>query len=188
MPPPYTQIAVKFAQALVDADFALAASLLAPDLRREFTPELLAEHLHRMYEGYADGPPTSVHFPEEGVMEDWPTKQPGDLGWVYVGILGDDFVEAVAVIVSNIEDKPLIRDTQCGRPSDLHLPPPLTLSPSHPLTPSPHEPTHHIDLGPHDHRPGDRAGRGSPLRVGPLPRPRPWPAPLPQMLVRHGRC
>jgi hypothetical protein len=65
----------------------------------------------------AEGEPHTVHFdPQFAQTESWPAKLPGDLGRVYVGIEGDDFVEAVTVIVAEVNGKLLIRDIEWGRP------------------------------------------------------------------------
>lgn len=68
-----------------------------------------------MYEGYADGPATSVHLDPEFSMEEWPGKQLGDVGWVYVSIQGEGFVEAVTVIVSAVDVTLTIRNIEWGR-------------------------------------------------------------------------
>ena len=113
----YTDIARDFAQALVDAHYDDAASMLAPALRRRYTPTEFARHVRAMYEGYApDETPAAVHVDEEFSSTAWPTKLPGDIGYAYVGILGEDFVEAVTVIVSSVEGAILIRDIEWGRP------------------------------------------------------------------------
>jgi hypothetical protein len=49
-------------------------------------------------------------------MEEWPRKRPGDIGWVYVGIEGDDFIEAVTVVVADVDGALLIREVEWGRP------------------------------------------------------------------------
>lgn len=113
---PYAEVAVAFAQALVDGEFARAESLLAPELRRQLPQEALRENLYAMFRGYAEGEPQRVHFDEEFQMETWPRKLPGDVGWVYVGIEGDDFVEAVSVVVADVEGTLLIREVKWGRP------------------------------------------------------------------------
>ncbi len=112
----YAEVAIAFASALVDGDFAHAESLLAPDLRLEYPSETLREKFASMFRGYALGEPRSVHFEDEFQMENWPAKQPGDIGWAYVGIDGDDFVEAVAVVVADVDGKHLIRELEWGRP------------------------------------------------------------------------
>jgi hypothetical protein len=38
------------------------------------------------------------------------------MGWAYVGIEGDDFIEAIAVVVATISGELLIREIEWGRP------------------------------------------------------------------------
>lgn len=111
----YEQVAIDFASALVDRKFAHAHELLTPDLKREMTPEMLLEALNGMC-AYSPGRPKRIHFDPQHSMESWPDKEPGDLGWVYIGILGDDFVEAVTVIVAEVDGRALIREIEWGRP------------------------------------------------------------------------
>jgi len=113
---PHGQVAVAFASALVDGDFSKAHALLTPTLRQEMTPASLREKLYSMWRGYSTGEPRSIHFDEEFSHEDWPAKLPGDIGWAYVGIEGDGFVEAVTVTVADVEGSLLIRDIEWGRP------------------------------------------------------------------------
>jgi hypothetical protein len=113
---PYAEVAVAFASALVDEDFARAEALLAPELRRHLTPEALRENLYAMFRGYAEGDPRTVHFDEEFQLQEWPNKLPDDVGWVYVGIEGDDFVEAVSVVVAEVNGELFIRKVDWGRP------------------------------------------------------------------------
>ena len=49
-------------------------------------------------------------------MADWATRQNGDIGWVYISISGEDFLEAVTVIVSDEQGCPKIRQIEWGRP------------------------------------------------------------------------
>ncbi len=113
---PYIEVAASVASALVSGDFARANALLSPELRIRFTPDALREELFGMFRGYADGEPRSIYFDEQFQMEDWPDKQAGDVGWAYVGIEGDDFVEAVTVVVAKIKSELLIREIEWGRP------------------------------------------------------------------------
>ena len=113
---PHAEIAIAFARALVDGDFARAASLLTPGLCREYTEEIMREKFNAMFRNYAKGEPRSIHFEEQFQLENWPAKQPGDIGWAYVGIDGDDFVEAVSVVISEVDGKNLIREIEWGRP------------------------------------------------------------------------
>jgi hypothetical protein len=111
---PYGEVAVAFASALVGGDFSRAHGLLAPELRTQLTPEVLREKLSGMCRRGAEA--RSVHFDEQIQMDDWPGKLADDVGWAYVGIEGDNFIEAVTVIVAKIDGKFLIRDVEWGRP------------------------------------------------------------------------
>jgi hypothetical protein len=113
---PYAEVAVAFASALVDGDFARAESLLTPDLRQQLSREVLREKLYAMFRGYAEGEPRRALFDEEFQLEEWRRKRPGDIGWVYVGIEGEDFLEAVNVVVASVEGRLLIRQVEWGRP------------------------------------------------------------------------
>jgi len=113
---PYIEVAVAFASALVGGDFARANALLVPELRTQLTPDGLREKFYGMFRGYSGGEPRSVHFDEEFQMYDWPDKRADDVGWAYVGIEGDGFVEAVSVVVAKINGALLIREIEWGRP------------------------------------------------------------------------
>ena len=113
---PHAKVAIEFASALVEKDFARAEALLTPELRQELTREVLRARLYGMFRGYSESEPRSIRFDEKGQMEEWPGKQRGDIGWAYVSIEGDDFVEAVGVVVSAVGDKRLIREVKWGRP------------------------------------------------------------------------
>ena len=113
---PYAEVAVAFASALVDGDFDRAASMLAPDLRHRLPPAALREKLYAMFRGYAKGEPRAVHFDEEFQLEEWPGKLPSDVAWAYVGIEGDDFIEAVSVVVADFDGRLLVREVTWGRP------------------------------------------------------------------------
>jgi hypothetical protein len=109
-------IALAFAQALVDGDFARAHAMLATALHETLSADSLREHLVQMlaYTGQsAEGAAARV----ESEMDDWPDKQPGDAGWAYVSISKDgpeaSYAEAVIVVVT---DEGLIRDVAWGRP------------------------------------------------------------------------
>lgn len=113
---PHGKVVVAFATALVDGDFARAHALLAPALQQQISPESLRHSLYAMFRGYSSGEPKSIHFDEEFALEDWPHKDPGDIGWAYVGIGGDDFVEAVSVTVADVKGSHLVRGIEWGRP------------------------------------------------------------------------
>ena len=112
----HTKVAVAFAAALVSGDFQTAWNLLTPSLQQEFPPQRLQERLDDMFSYFDCGMPNLVHFDDDFVMEDWPEKCPDDLGWVYVSICSRGHVEAVTVIVTEVDTKALIRDITWGRP------------------------------------------------------------------------
>jgi hypothetical protein len=109
-------VAVTFAQALVDGDYARAHALLAPALRDEQTAADLRTHLHAMFEEYADGEPERVAYDAAFAMKEWPGKLAHDLCHVYVGIEGGEFVEGVSLVVAEIDGQTLIRAIEWGRP------------------------------------------------------------------------
>lgn len=90
--------------------------MLAPELQRQLTPDDLRSQLYAMFEGYAAGRPERIGFEDKYAHEDWPGKLPGDLGYAYVSIEGEDFVEAVIVTVADVAGKHVIRHIEWGRP------------------------------------------------------------------------
>ena len=113
---PFEEVAVSFASALVAGEFERARSLLTPELRAEISEVELRNLLLGMFEQYADGHPTGIHFDDEFSLLEWASKQSGDVGWAYVGITGEDFVEAVSVTISEVGGSKLIRNIEWGRP------------------------------------------------------------------------
>jgi hypothetical protein len=113
---PASEVAVAFASALVAGDFVRANAMLAPPLRQILSPEKLHKKLYGMFDSYADGDPKDILFDEDGGVMDWPPEFPNDLGSVYVGIMGDEFLEAVTVTVADIDGGHLIREIVWGRP------------------------------------------------------------------------
>lgn len=109
----YGQVALKFASALAHGDFDQAHRCICEKHKSDWS----AAQLRTAYEGmieYGDGSANFVEVME--TMTDWPTRVEGDLGWVYVAIAGDDFSEAVAVIVSEDDGEQRIREIEWGRP------------------------------------------------------------------------
>jgi hypothetical protein len=113
---PYQEVALAFATSLIERDFSRARGMLAPGLRAKLTEADLEEQLTAMYRSYADGQPEHALLIPEGTAEEWPAKEPGDIGFAYVSISGEDFNEAVSVIVSDIVGALVIREIEWGRP------------------------------------------------------------------------
>jgi hypothetical protein len=110
------KVAIDFAQALVEGDYELANSFLAPDIRSVRTPEQLRQDYEGMISIYSNPGSARVVFDPQFTMTDWPGIRPGDVGWAYVSIVGDGFVEAVTVVIAEYEDELLIREIEWGRP------------------------------------------------------------------------
>ena len=113
---PHEEIAVAFATALVERDFVRAQQFLDTELKKRFPPDALRDQFYGMFRCYAEGEPKRIHFDTEFSHVDWPAKLASDLGWAYVGIEGDDFVEAVTVTVAQAASAPVIREIEWGRP------------------------------------------------------------------------
>jgi hypothetical protein len=113
---PFEDVAVSFASALVADDVDRAVTFLAPALRAELPAASLRNRFLAMLGGSAHGRRTAIHFDDEFSLVEWPAKQPGDVGWAYVGIEGDSFVEGLSVTVANVAGVHLIREIEWGRP------------------------------------------------------------------------
>ena len=109
----YAVFADQFAHALADGRFVEAHALLAEEAQNA----LPAAQLKKQYEemiAYGPGPGTHVEVMQ--TLDAWPDKQKGDLGWVYVAIAGDNFSEAVTVVVTRTGPRLAIRTVEFGRP------------------------------------------------------------------------
>jgi len=113
----YQELAVAFASALVDGDFARATEMLGPPLSETVSAADLNDSFDRMYRSYAeDDRPKRVWFDAEFSGEQWPAKQNGDVGWAYVAVQGEECVEAVTVTVAEKAGRLFIREVEWGRP------------------------------------------------------------------------
>jgi len=114
----YQKIAVDFASALSEKKFDVAHQFLAEELQDEYSPDSLKEEMFEMFDVYEwNTEPHSIEFDQSsGSMEEWPDKIENDIGWAYVGIIGDSAVEAVAVIVTETSEGLKIRSIEWGRP------------------------------------------------------------------------
>ena len=63
---------------------------------------------------YGNGPASRAELTV--TMDTWPTREPGDIGWAYVSIVGEGLVEAVTVVVSDSLGAPRVRELEWGRP------------------------------------------------------------------------
>jgi hypothetical protein len=109
----FNETATQFANALVQRDYSLAHSLLADALKGELPPDQLQARYEGMIAAYGN-PAQAAEVME--TLTDWPDKQPGDLGWAYVAISGENFSEAVTLTLADQGGQPAIREIVWGRP------------------------------------------------------------------------
>ena len=110
---PHGKIAFEFASALVSGDFEKAHELLAGSEKLEWSSSDLRNEFEQMID-YGGGPPN--HIEVMNVMDDWPKKIPGDVGWAYAAIAGDGYSEGIAVVVCSENGNHRIRQIEWGRP------------------------------------------------------------------------
>lgn len=109
----YSKVALKFASALVSGNYEQAHALISQSRKDEWSASWLQAEYEEMI-AYGDGPASFVEVMV--TMEDWPARQEKDVGWAYVAIAGDEYSEAVAVVICNEHGHMRIRDIEWGRP------------------------------------------------------------------------
>lgn len=112
----YVETAVAFSSALSSGDWERAHAFLVPALQDELSPSRLRREYLRLFPDSTNGSPTIVQFDEQFAMDDWPDKQPGDVGWAYVSLCGEHVIEALTVIVTDAGGALRIRSVEWGRP------------------------------------------------------------------------
>jgi hypothetical protein len=65
---------------------------------------------------YGFGPIQGAEVMEKFIIEKWPDRQTGDLAVVYVALGGDNFSEAVTLMLAEYGQETLIRQLEWGRP------------------------------------------------------------------------
>ncbi len=110
-----TRVAEQFGRLIAQGDYATAHSLLTESARAAHSPADLQQAVEQMI-AIGDGPITDVTLVSECILDDWPSKQEGDVGYVYVSLDGDGFCEAVTVTLTREADEIRIRKLEWGRP------------------------------------------------------------------------
>ena len=110
-----TTIAEQFGHAITRCDYLAAHSLLSERAQIIHSPERIKQSVEKMIAA-GDGPITDAELVTECILEDWPARQEGDVGYVYVALVGDGFCEAVAVTLVREADAIRIRQLEWGRP------------------------------------------------------------------------
>jgi len=109
------RVAEQFGRHIADADYNAAHSLLTKAAQQKYTPEGFKRSFEEMT-AYAPGPIHKVEVDPEFVLEDWPAKIADDIASVYVGLFGEEYVEAVTLVVSCEDGDVRVRDVEWGRP------------------------------------------------------------------------
>lgn len=109
----YPKFASRFATALTDGEYETAHDMLSSDMQQKYTAEALGNAFEAMVK-YGGSPAKVDGFVE--TMEDWPDRKADEVGWAYVSISGDDYAEAVTVIVSADNYGMSISNIEWGRP------------------------------------------------------------------------
>lgn len=112
----YAETAVAFSSALSSGDWERAHAFLVPALQARLSPAALRLEYLRLFQDSPEGSPVTVQFDDQFAMDDWPDKQPGDVGWAYVSLCGEHVIEAVTVIVADVDGALRIRSVEWGRP------------------------------------------------------------------------
>lgn len=107
------RLAVSFASHLVAGQYREAHAILTSYLQEEWTIAEL-EHEYSEMTDYGNGPADRTQL--MATLETWPGREANDVGWAYVSISGNGFVEGVAVVVSQDSGAPLVRQIEWGRP------------------------------------------------------------------------
>jgi hypothetical protein len=111
----FRDVAQQFGELIAAGNYPAAFTLLTPEAQATSTPESLKTAVATMT-AQSQGGIQEVQVMEEGIVEDWPEKQPGDVASVYVALTGVGFAEAVTVTVVQRNGNLLIRHLEWGRP------------------------------------------------------------------------
>jgi hypothetical protein len=109
----YTRVGLAFAKALASRDYEAAYALTSTDYRDRTSLKALQAAFERIVPvDWKTVGPIEVG----GTLEDWPGRQPSDVGWAYVSVGGDVYSEAVTVVVTLEEGELRVRAVEFGRP------------------------------------------------------------------------
>ena len=111
----FRDVAQHFGELIAAGNEQAAYKLLTPEAQAVHSPENLKTAVATIT-GHAPGGIHAVQVIEEGIAEDWPAKQPGDVASVYVALTGGGFAEAVTVTVVQRNGNLLIGHLDWGRP------------------------------------------------------------------------
>jgi hypothetical protein len=109
------EVAEEFGNLIAEEDYVAAHRLLTRGAQKVHSPAKLKKAVKTMT-AYEPGPIREVEVMTDMLLYNWPDKEPGDLAWVYVSLVGDSFVEAVSLVLVEEADGTRIRQLEWGRP------------------------------------------------------------------------
>jgi len=109
----YKQVGLAFTKALAARDYDAAYALTSRAYRHSTSLKALGAAFETIVpvDWKAVGP---VEVGE--AMEDWPGREPSDVGWAYMSVGGDVYSEAITVVVTREEGELRVRAVEFGRP------------------------------------------------------------------------
>lgn len=111
----YKRVALAFTEALAARDYSAAYALTS----RTYRDRTSVKALQDAFEAIVPPDWGTVGPIDIGLaMEDWPGREPSDVGWAYVSIGGDVYSEAVTVVAAREEEEKelKVRTVEFGRP------------------------------------------------------------------------
>lgn len=109
----HTQVALAFTKALAARDYDAAYALTSRAYRKDTSLTAMTD----AFEAIVPTEWETVDPIEVGMsMDDWPGREPGDVGWVFVSVGGDVYSEAVTVVVTREDGELRVRTVEFGRP------------------------------------------------------------------------
>jgi hypothetical protein len=109
----YKRVALAFARALATRDYDVAYALTS----KAYQDSTSLKALQAAFESIVPVDWKTIGPIEVGeTMEDWPGREPSDVGWAYVSVGGDAYSEAVTVVVTLVGGELKVRTVEFGRP------------------------------------------------------------------------
>ena len=112
---PHVQLTHDFGKLIAMEDYVAAHRMLTRQGQQAWPVDEMKRRSESM-RSYAPGPFTDMQVMDEYMLEDWPAMQDGDVANIYIALSGDNFCEAVSVIVAQEDSDLRIRDLERGRP------------------------------------------------------------------------
>lgn len=109
------RIAEQFGRHIADGDYGAARTLLTKEAQQKYSAESFKQSFEKMT-AYEPGPIHRIEVSPEFMLEEWPEKGADDVASVYVGLFGEEYVEAVTLVLAREDGDIRIREVEWGRP------------------------------------------------------------------------